>query len=417
MDAAVWPVTQPSTVRIIRPAPSSSDDRSIGETELTTDAKITSCAAHALRYVRSGTMACLMFSLLAGSRSYAHAQAPVASPPAPTAASQTTPTAASQTTPTNTVYAGVGGVSGSSFKFGEYNGLQNSGPFGIGNFDLRGGAPYDRKSAWRWRMKGTDLGLETRSLYAEFGRQGKYRFFAGYSELLANRSDTFQTPYLGAGTGNFTLPSNWLFPAVPQAGATKLNFRGLDPVAGAGSVYSSSGVLTPPTAAQLATLAGIIAADVPSFHNVYLSTKRTRVDAGLLYDPSDKLDIPISYTYEHKSGLKALGTVTSQVSENSVTLPTPIDFDPSPVYAAVTYRLKQVYLSVAYYGSFFTDNVSSVTWQDVADPTKSATLANPPSNQFNQFTFMAAEKFKDNMKLVVSGSYGRNTKNDPFLGP
>src|ERR1019366_4979524 len=439
MHAAVWPVTQPSTVRIIRPGPSSSDDRSIGETELTTDAKITSCAAHPLRYVRGGINACLMFLLLVGYSDRAYSQTTAASQatpantaasqttpastvasqtaPASTAASPTTPTAASQTTPTNTVDAGVGGVSGSSSKFGEYNGLQNSGPFGIGNFDFRGGAPYDSKSTWRWQMKGANLGLETRSLYAEFGKQGKYRFFLGYSELLANRSDTFQTPYLGAGTGNFTLPSNWLFPAVPQAGATKLNFRGLDPVAGAGSVYSSSGVLTPPTAAQLATLAGIIAADVPSFHNVYLSTKRTRVDAGLLYDPSDKLDIPISYTYEHKSGLKALGTVTSQVSENSVTLPTPIDFDTSQANAAVNYKFKQIYLSVAYYGSFFTDNVDSVTWQDVADPTKSATMANPPSNQFNQFTFMGAEKFKGNMKLVVSGSYGRNTQNDPFLGP
>src|ERR1035438_9544080 len=102
-DAAVWPVTQPSTVRIIRPAPSSSDDRSIGETELTTDAKITSCAAHALRYVRGGINACLMFFLLVGSRDYAYSQA--------TAPSPTTPTAASQTTPTNTVDAGVGGVS------------------------------------------------------------------------------------------------------------------------------------------------------------------------------------------------------------------------------------------------------------------------------------------------------------------
>ena len=74
-------------------------------------------------------------------------------------------------------------------------------------------------------------------------------------------------------------------------------------------------------------------------------------------------------------------------------------------------------LSVAYYGSFFTDNVNSVAWQDVADPTKSATMAVAPSNQFNQFTFMGAEKFKGNMKLVVSGSYGRNTQNDPFLGP
>ena len=176
-------------------------------------------------------------------------------------------------------------------------------------------------------------------------------------------------------------------------------------------------MLTPPTAAQLATLASIIAADVPDFQNVYLSTKRIRVDAGLVFDPSKNLDIPVSYTYEHKSGLKALGTVTSQVSENSVILPTPIDFDTSQANAGLNYKFKQLYVSFAYYGSYFTDNVKSVTWQDVNDPTRSATLASEPSNQFNQFTLMASEKFKHNMKLVVSGSYGRSTQNDPFLGP
>src|ERR1039457_2079480 len=347
--AAALPVTRRSTVQIIRPAPSSNDDRSIGETELTIFAKITSCSAHAFRCVRGGFVASLMLFLLAGYRDHAYAQTTAASQK--DAASQTATagqtTAASQTTSQKKVDFGVGAVSGSSFKFGEYNGLQNSGPFGIGNFDFRGGAPYDSKSTWRWQMKGTNLGLETRSLYAEFGKQGKYRFFVGYSELLANRSDTYQTPYLGGSPGNFTLPSNWLFPAVPQAGATKLNFRGFDPVAGAGSIYNSSGVLTAPTAAQLTALASIIAADVPSFHNLYLSTKRTRVDAGLLYNVSKKPDIPVSYTYEHKSGLKALGTVTSQVSENSVILPTPIDFDTSQANAAVNYRFKQVSLSVA----------------------------------------------------------------------
>ena len=386
---------------------------------MTTYAKITSCAAHAMRYVSGGIIPCLMFFMLAGYSDHAYAQTPAASqtPPASQTAAASQAAAPSQTKPENKAEVGVGGVSDSSFKFGEYNGLQNSGPFGIGNFDFRGGAPYDSKSTWRWQMKGTNLGLETRNLYAEFGKQGKYRFFVGYSELLANRSDTFQTPYLGAGTGNLTVPSNWVFPAVPQASATKLNFRVFDPVAGAGSVYNTSGVLTAPTATQLARAASIRAADIPDFQSVYLSTKRTRVDAGLSFNISDKLDIPLSYTHEHKSGLKALGAVTSQVSENAATLPIPIDFDTSQANAAVNYRVKQFYLSFAYYGSFFTDNVNSTTWQDVADPTKSATMANPPSNQFNQFTFLGAEKFKGNMKLVVSGSYGRNTQNDPFLGP
>src|ERR1035438_9689831 len=175
---------------------------SVGEIELTTDAKITDCTALALRYVRGGITACLMSFLLVGYNHHAYSQTTAASqatpastaasptPSADAAASPATPTAASQTTPTNTVDAGVGGVSGSSSKFGEYNGLQNSGPFGIGNFDFRGGAPYDSKSTWRWQMKGANLGLETRSLYAEFGKQGKYRFFVGYSELLRSEEHT-----------------------------------------------------------------------------------------------------------------------------------------------------------------------------------------------------------------------------------
>lgn len=328
-------------------------------------------------------------------------------------------TAASQTTPQNKLELGGGGVSDSSFKFGEYNGLQNSGPYGLASFDFRGGDAYDSGSTWRWRLKGRNLGLDSRSVYAEFGRQGKYKFFFGFDELLANRSDTYQTPYLGIGTGNLTLPSNWIVPVVPQLSATKINFRSFDPIAGAGSYYNSSGVLTAPTAAQLATLATIRAADIPDFRQIDLSTKRVRIDAGFDYSPSEHWDIPISYSNEHKTGVKALGAVSSQVpsNENSVILPTPIDFDTNQLNAGVNLKYNKLFVTLGYYGSFFQDNIHSITWQDVSGPTAFATMATPPSNQFNQFTFMAAERFKHNMKLVVSGSYGRNSQNDAFLGP
>src|ERR1039458_7549534 len=123
MDAAALPATRRSTVRIIRPAPSSKDDRSIGETELTIFAKITSCSAHTFRCVRGGFVVSLMLFLLAGYRDHTYAQTTAASQK--DAASQTATagqtTAASQTTPQKKVDFGVGAVSGSSFKFGEYN--------------------------------------------------------------------------------------------------------------------------------------------------------------------------------------------------------------------------------------------------------------------------------------------------------
>jgi len=336
-------------------------------------------------------------------------------PPGSANAAQTT--AASQTTPQKKIQFGVGGLNGSSFKFGEYNGLGNSGPFGIGNFDIRGGAAYDSNDTYRWRLQGSNLGLHDRNLSIEFGKQGLYQVRFVYDEILANRSNMFQTPYLGAGTDNLTLPSNWIKPRVTQVNATSLNLRSLDPTAGAGSFYNSSGVLTAPTAAQLATLASIIAADVPDFANVNLATTRIRGEAQIVISPNEKLDIPASYSRENKSGKKALGVVTSQVNENSVIMPYKVNWDTSQITAGINYKPNKLFLSVGYYGSYFNNKNTSMTWQDIADPTKTATLAEEPSNQFNQVTAVAAYKISRTAKLVVAGSYGRNTQDQAYLNP
>ena len=82
------------------------------------------------------------------------------------------------TKPTSTTEIGAGDVSDGSYKAGEYNGLEKKGGFGIGNIDWRGGGAFDSDSALRWRIKGIDLGLETRSLYGEVGVQGKFRLNA-----------------------------------------------------------------------------------------------------------------------------------------------------------------------------------------------------------------------------------------------
>ncbi len=336
-------------------------------------------------------------------------------PPGETSAAPTT--AASQTTPEKKMEVGVGGVSDGSFKFGEYNGLQNSGVFGVGNFDFRGGAAYDSGSTWRWRFQGTNLGLENRNLSVEFGKQGKFQLRFAYDELLANRSDTYQTPYLGAGTNNLTLPSNWIKPMVPQVNATNVNFRSFDPIAGTGSVINKSGVLTPPTTAQLAMLANIRRGRCSGFpqrrsrHQAHPGRRRVQLQPRSTVGYSDQLQ------HEHKAGRKALGAVSSQVSENAIIMPDQVDWTTTQASVAVNYKRKKLFLTFAYYGSFFNNNVKSMTWQDVADPTKSATMASAPSNQFNQFSATAAYKISKTAKLVVTGSYGRNTQNEAFLGP
>jgi MtrB/PioB family decaheme-associated outer membrane protein len=326
-------------------------------------------------------------------------------------------TAASQTTLSKRVQIGVGGISAGSFKFGEYNGLHKYVPFAIGNFDYRGGGAFDSNDTWRWRFQGSSLGLETRNGILDFGNQGKFQFRFVYNEILANTSDSFQTPFLGIGTGNLTLPSNWIEPIMPQISSTALNLRSLDPVAAGGSVYNSSGVLTPPTAAQLATTAAIRGADLPAFRNVNVAIKRTRGETQLLLSLSKKIDVPISYSHEHKGGLKPVGAVTTRVTQNSSMLPYPVSWDTDQVSAGVNIKLTKLYASFAYYGSFFHNNNQTVTWADPANAADTAVMAEEPNSQFNQFTLTAAYKLSKAAKLVVVGSFGRGTQNQAFVDP
>jgi MtrB/PioB family decaheme-associated outer membrane protein len=327
-------------------------------------------------------------------------------------------TAAEQTRPHNRSQIGVAGISVNSFKFGEYNGLNKFHAFAIGNSDYHGGGAYDSADTWRWRFQGSSLGLETRNGILDLGRQGKFHFRFAYNELLANTSDSFQTPYLGVGTDTLTLPFNWIVPVLPQKSATALNFFALNPVTAAGSVYNTSGVLTPPTQTQLATMAAIRAADLPAFRNVDLALTRKRGEAQFLFTPTEMIDIPVSYAREHKDGLRTIGGVIDRNTQDSATLPYRVNWDTDQASAAVNVKLNKLFLSFAYYGSFFRNNTEHMIWTDVAQsPTFTTALAEEPSSQFHQFTATGSYKLSKNAKLVVVGSIGRGTQNQAFINP
>jgi MtrB/PioB family decaheme-associated outer membrane protein len=318
------------------------------------------------------------------------------------------------TQPTSVLEAGLGYVTQDSFKFGEYNGLFRKGAFGILNLDVRGGGTWDSNDPTRWRIVGTDLGLEDRDLHVEYGQQGTFRVNVGYDELRRNRSDSYQTPYLGAGTDTLTLPPGWIKPIVPQVSGSAINFRALSPITGLAPALAA-GVVTQPTAAQQATVNKIIGADVPAFNNVDLSTKRKAVDGGFTYEIDRHWELKVSAKHERKEGLKPLGAVTSQVSEYASILPDPIDQTTDQYNVSLTFTAEKGFVQLAYYGSVFHNDIQSVTWQDANDPTKTATLASAPSNDFHQILLTGGYTFAPSTKLVLNASYGRNTQNDQFV--
>ena len=114
--------------------------------------------------------------------------------------------------PINTKEIELGGAysSGDSTKFGEYSGLTDPQGFVVGNINIRHRDAYDSGSGQYWNFIGSDLGLDFRSLQVEYGQQGKFKVFAGYDQLVHNTHEGAQTPFLGVGTTQLTLPSDWV---------------------------------------------------------------------------------------------------------------------------------------------------------------------------------------------------------------
>ena len=181
------------------------------------------------------------------------------------------------THPTNSVDFGALYISQSSARFGQYNGLNSEGAYGLGGFDVRGGDGYDdsKDSALRWKLGGANLGTTSRSLDGSVSDQGKWKVNLGYDELRHNITDTFQTPLQGdTGGNNFTMPANF------------------------GSINAQSSpsarVLTP-------TQQG-------DFHTEKESITRRNGSLSTSYSFSPQLGIQIDYNHLDQSGAKLIGT-------------------------------------------------------------------------------------------------------------
>jgi MtrB/PioB family decaheme-associated outer membrane protein len=332
------------------------------------------------------------------------------------------------TKPASTVELGAGVVSDGSYKAGEFNGLQNKGGFLIGDVDIRGGGAYDSDNAMRFRIKGTDLGLASRKLVAEFGVQGRFRVTFGFDEIRRNLSDSYQTPYLGAGSNALTLPTSWLVPTV--AGSTSSNSavnttsaRGLVPSIGLAPYLDirtgspTIGMLITPNASQASLVNAAAAADLPLFHWFDVYTTRTRYDAGVSFNLGSEWGLDAKFTPEHKDGTKLMGTVSRNTgSDISAVIPDRIDTDTDQVSVNVTFKRAKSVLQAGYYGSYFRNNVGFMSWQNWATATPTSdVMSSAPSNNFSQFTGSGAFTLSPKTKLTVSGAYGRTTQNDPLL--
>lgn len=316
---------------------------------------------------------------------------------------------------TNTIEVGVGTTSRDSAKFGEYNGLNNSGAHLIGNLRLRGGDGYNGGTGTTgWEIKGTDLGTTSRSLSGIVSNQGQWSLGIGFDQLQHHLSDSYQTPMLGSMGGNrFTLPSSfgvintaYIDPATKKIGAQALSQAQLD---------------------AFATT------------RVHSDRKNYNFSAGYNFDR--QWGLRFDYNRLEQSGAKLMSPATDAGKygtfnsgfEKTIMLMNPTNYTTDTFNLATSWTGEKGHMTVSYFGSFFRDDFKSLEFSNPflqngsgasatgpvngtvfagAFPINSMSTA--PSNNFHQLNLTGGYTLSPTTKLAGGLSYGRNTQNELY---
>lgn len=272
------------------------------------------------------------------------------------------------------VEVGAAYVSDDSFKFGEYTGLEEKGVYPVLNFDIRQRGAYDSESAAYWIMRGTDVGLSSRSLFLEQGDQGSYKIWLDYSQLPQMRSGDARTVFNGAGGTALTLPATG---SLDTLGA---NLRGVD-----------------------------------------LEQERQRLGVGGEIFLAPRWLARLSFAREAKEGTKSLGinTSTNWMDAQSVLVPEPVDHVTNKMSAALAFNGAKGQAELGYHLSLFENQNRTFTWQDpyAADwgtaLQQEAALA--PDNQFHQVRLAGGYNLASTTRLHGDAAVGRMLQDDTFV--
>ena len=310
------------------------------------------------------------------------------------------------TVPANSMEVGGLYVDESSAKFGEYNGLNKQGWYIIGNVRLYG-VP-DPDSAFRWRITGDNLGLDTRSILGEWGEQGSWRVTAIYDQIVRNYQDQYQTMWQGVGSTTLTLPSGY------PAASTRLAVTNTS-----GGILANWNNIQSPNATATSTGGGpafVIPANMER-HDIGTERRIEGLNVSRIFAPG--WEARLNVRHEDKDGTKLTGVNIGRFSGVSALMPEPIDSSTDQFEAAVAYAGKQGNFQLGYYGSFYRNSVklwtvenpgaNNVVYNNVAR------LQSYPDNDMHQVNFQGGWRFTPATRFMLSGAYSRMTQNDPFI--
>jgi len=266
------------------------------------------------------------------------------------------------TTPQNWVEAGLGFVPDANNRFGQYRGLNEAKVYPLLNFDY---TQLNKQDATMSRLTGVNLGLDSRELRYEQGKQGDWRINLDINQIPRQETFGVTTAVTGIGTNNVTVPA----------------------------VQDTTGP------------------------NVTLKTLRTGTGVAYSKIMSEKLDLKVQVRNEEKDGTRIFGR--GGFAGGVEFVPEPIATTTQQFETILGYTGKKLQLSSGVYLSAFRNdyNVLTVNGGNAgfgAGSDNIITMSLPPDNQAGQVYvaggYSHSAKTRSNFKL----SYAQATQNDTF---
>jgi MtrB/PioB family decaheme-associated outer membrane protein len=269
------------------------------------------------------------------------------------------------------VGVGASYVTEDAARFGNANGYDQAGAYA----DV-GGEGHYAKDSYRLNWFADDLGLASRALDVDGGRQGQFGFYLGYRELPYRLFDTTSTVYAAPAEDRLTLPAGWI------SGPETSDFTNL----------------------------------ASSLRRQNIESDRKTISAGGHFVATSNFRLFADYRHQQRDGVDIVsGSNFTQAS----LLPRMLDFQTDLVDLGVGYANGPLNLSLAWFGSFFRNNVKSLSWENAfTSPVgeEQRRMAQEPDNDFQQVSLSGSYRFSAyDTVLAFSAAMGQGTQDETLL--
>lgn len=254
--------------------------------------------------------------------------------------------------PDSTISIGAGYWSGERPQMGIYDGMRDSGTFGLLDADVI--KRNDATGTW-YKFKGQNLGLDSREFRLDVEKQGDVGGFFEYSKTPREAPYTVNTGLQGAGTS---------IQRVSGSGANAFTKR-----------------------------------------DITLGTEREMFRLGAFKSLMPGLDVKIDFKNEDKTGTRAWN-----FGSQSYFLAEPVDSTIRQLEGILRYSGKSLQLSGGYYGSWFQQNNGGMVTATTNGVAGSTLLSQPLSNQAHQGFLDGGYNFTTTTRGTFKAAYTRATQ-------